>query len=300
MYNYTIYGLKIRSDIDFPQLIEETSDKDPDIIIQTGTMPDFVMEHDNESTASIQMDTSWLVNKTMRMVIKNGTTITYSLKPGKNELYLRAYLLGYGLSIVCLQRNVMTIHCSALVINGKAYLISGESGSGKSTLTGNLLKNNDTLFLADDVTAVYKDIDGTVYAEPAFPYQKLCRDAALAQGHSLEELIYVDEDKDKFLVPCKERFCYSRVPIGGMIYLYPHKGSSVVCADAIGIQIFQLCTNNLFLRNILGNDKYAPYIGQKCLELASGMNACTIGRPSGINTIEEIIDKANEFINRTK
>lgn len=299
MFDYTVFGLKLRTDLEFLQLVPESSDREPDIFILSGSIPDFVMEHDHESIASIHMDTSWLVNKTMRMIIEDGKTISYSLKPDKSELYLRAYLLGYGMAMLCLQRGLLAIHCSALVIGQKAYLISGESGSGKSTLTGNLLKETDTFFLADDMTIVYKDADGIVYVEPAFPYQKLCRDAALSQGHALEELIYVDEDKDKFLVPCKEQFHTKRAPLGGMLYLYPHRESSVKFSIAGGLQLFQLCANNLFLRHLLGPQKFEPHIGQKCLEVASGMKACMIGRPMGKDTIGEIMDLAKQFIRET-
>jgi len=300
MFDYIFLGLKIRSDISFLQLVEDHSNKEPDVYIQAGTMPAYVLEHDHESIASIHANDGWLVNKTMRMVIENGKTITYSFRPGKNEMYLRAYILGYGMAMLCLQRGILAIHCSALVIHDKAYLISGESGSGKSTITGNLLLDTDSFFLADDMTAVYKDADGIVYVEPAFPYQKLCRDAALDQGYTLDELIYIDEDKDKFLVPCKERFYSRRAPLGGMIYLYPHKGEDVQYADATGMQLFGLCANNLFLRHLLGAQKFEPYIGQRCLDVASGMRACTIGRPLGKNSVDEIMQYACDFIKATQ
>ncbi len=299
MFDYTIYGLKLRSDIEFLQLVPDNSDKEPDIFMVAGEIPEDILAYGEASMSAFEDNRSWLINRTMRMFITDGTTITYALKPGKSEIYLRAYLLGFGLSMLCLQRGLMTIHCSALVINGKAYLISGESGSGKSTISGILLKNNNQ-FLADDVTAVAPDSDGTVYVEPAFPYQKLCRDAALNQGYSLDELIYIDEDKDKFLVPCKDLFCYNKVPIGGLIYLYVHKGDEVVYKDLAGIDTFHIVVNNLFLRKLLREKKYTPSIGQKCLEIAAGIRACSIGRPDGKDSLDEILVKVNKFINEEK
>lgn len=299
MFDYTIYGLKLRSDIEFLQLVPDDSDKEPDIFITAGEIPADILAHDEESTCDFGENRSWLINRTMRMVITNGNTITYSLKPGKNEIYLRAYILGYGLSMLCLQRGIMTIHCSALVIDGKAYLIAGESGSGKSTITGILLKDNN-LFLADDVTAVAPDSTGTVYVQPAFPYQKLCRDAALNQGHALDELIYVDEDKDKFLVPCKDIFCHDKMPLGGLIYLFVHKGDNVEYRDLNGLENFHIVANNLFLRHLLGKRKYEPAIGQKCLELAAGIKACCIGRPQGKDSLDDMIKNVREFIEKTR
>jgi len=45
MFDYTVFGLKLRTDLEFLQLVPDTSEKEPDIYILTGTIPDFVMEH---------------------------------------------------------------------------------------------------------------------------------------------------------------------------------------------------------------------------------------------------------------
>ncbi len=302
MFDYTIYGLKLRSDIEFLQLVplpDDSPDKEPDIFIIEGEIPADIMLHDAQSTCDFGKDRSWLINKTMRMVITDGKTITYSLRPGKSDMYLRTYLLGFGLSMLCLQRNIMTIHCSALVIDGKAYLIAGESGSGKSTISSILLKSTN-LFLADDVTAIIPEDDGSIYAHPAFPYQKLCRDAALNQGYSLDELIYIDEEKDKFLVPCKDLFCYNKVPVGGLIYLFVHNGEDVIYKDLSGIDNFHVVINNLFLRHLLGNRKYEPSTGQACLTIAAQIKACAIGRPKNRDSLSEILFNVNEFIKKTQ
>ena len=300
MFYYKIFGFRIESDIDFPQLVLDDSNEEPNIKISSGLIPEDILQHDNESTVSFDQDNSWLVNKTMRMHITNGNSIIYSLKSGKNEQYMRTYILGYGLSMVCMQRGLMAFHCSALQIGNKAYIICGESGSGKSTLTSKLIEKYNAQFLADDMTVVYKDDDDIIYVEPAFPYQKLCRDVALRQGYNLEELIYINEEKDKFLVPCKDQFCYNRLPLGGMIYLYTHKNESLICNECTGFNLFHLCINNLFLRHLLGKDKYSPMIGEKCLKIASVLKACTIGRPIEQDTLEEIISYINNFIKQTQ
>ena len=56
-------------------------------------------------------------------------------------------------------------------------------------------------------------------AKAAFPYQKLCRDAALRSGHPLDSLIYIDEAKDKYLVPCHEIFDDTSRPVKAIIIL---------------------------------------------------------------------------------
>lgn len=52
-------------------------------------------------------------------------------------------------------------------------------------------------FLADDTVRVHPGTMGML-AEPSYPQQKLCRDMALKCGKPLEELIYIDEERDKY------------------------------------------------------------------------------------------------------
>lgn len=297
MFNYSYLGLKIRSDLEFLQLMKDDIAGVPDVLIQANSNQEALLEQCKQSGYEITPDFSWFANPTAYIEIIKGKKIIYTFYPDQNLKLLQAYILGYAMAMLCLQRGLLAIHCSAIAVNGKAYLISGESGSGKSTITSYFLQSEDNGFLADDMTVVGKDRDGIVYVWPAFPYQKLCKDAAIAQGYKLDELIYVDEYKDKYLVPCKQQFCFDKVPIGGMLYLYTHDEESVKYSQLHGIENFSVCINNLFLRRVLGKEKFAPYIGQKCLEIAAQVRACVIGRPKEVDSREEIISYVRNFIN---
>ena len=52
--------------------------------------------------------------------------------------------------------------------------------------------------MADDITVVDCN-DKEVSAYPGFPYQKLCRDVVEKKQLDKDDLIYIDEDKDKYL-----------------------------------------------------------------------------------------------------
>lgn len=72
--------------------------------------------------------------------------------------------------------------------------------------------------LADDMAVVQtfsgkKDSRELALVYPAFPYQKLCRDAAVRRGYALEKLLYINEEKDKFLVPWKGDFLTEPEPV---------------------------------------------------------------------------------------
>lgn len=289
MYFYQIYGNRISSDLEFPQLIsiENLEEREADIVIRSGKIPEEIKEREPEQKIEFGETLSWLINKTTWFMVKDGKTIIYELRPGGNETYLRTYLLGYGLSMLFLQRGELTIHCSAVAKSGKAVLISGESGSGTSTLTSHFLKDGYTL-MADDV-ALVNMCDGKATVYPAFPYQKLCRDAALKNGYRLEELIYIDEDKDKFLVPYQGNFSTEGCDAQAMLWLVTEeKISEPYKMELTGMNKFYCCANNLFLRKLLREKRYNTMVGPKCLEIASAVPMYMLRRPVSGNTEEQI------------
>lgn len=289
MHYYIIYGKTVFSDLEFPQLIkaEPVSEDKADIVIRHAVIPQEIKSRETERKYEFGENISWLINRTVWFLVEKGKYITYEPREGANMGYLRTYLLGYGLAMVHMQRGEMAIHCSAVHCDGEAVLIAGESGSGKSTLTTRFLEAGYGL-MADDVSLV-KVQDGKAVAYPAFPYQKLCRDAALKRGYRLEELLYIDEEKDKFMVPYFGEFSLEGKPIRRMLCLIADNRIKEPYVKAItGIEKFHFCVNNLFLRKLLQQERYGMLTGPQCLEIASAMDMYIVGRPTQADTAEAI------------
>lgn len=298
MYFYKIYGKKVFSELEFPQLvsIDPLPMEEADIIVQSGTISEEIKNQENEKKYSFGEKISWLINRTTWFVVEEGRYITYELRPGGNIGYLRTYLLGYGLSMLHMQRGEMAIHCSAVSFNGEAILIAGESGSGKSTVTTRFLDEGYSL-MADDV-ALVKMESGRAIAYPAFPYQKLCRDAAVQKGYDLNELIYIDEQKDKFMVPFSGDFSLEGKPIKMMLCLVAGEQiKEPYMKEITGIDKFHFCVNNLFLRKLLREQRYGMLTGPKCLEIASAMPMYVVGRPLQGDTEDVIWQKISVAVN---
>lgn len=297
MNYYLIYGNIIGTDLEFPQLVKADATQEPDIKICAGEIPIDILEKEKQERYYEIGDTfSWLNNPTCVFVVENGEKITYDLKPGEKKVRLLNYLLGFGMCMLFLQRGDMMIHCSALHNGKEAILIAGESGSGKSTTTESYLSNGWNL-MADDVALVRYEKDlGKTMVYPAFPFTKLCRNVALERGYNLEEMIYINEDRDKFLVPYRGNFEVTPKPLKKFIMLGLHQGEDVIVREMQGIDKFHVCVNNLGLRHLLGPDKYAPHIGQKCLELIANVDVHLIARPAGKDTTEEIKKAAFDII----
>jgi len=294
LYYYLLFGMIIESDIDFPQLVKAEK-TEADIVIKSGTMPKELYDYEKECGSSLGNKISWLINTYCYLYVENGSVITYELKEKGTLSMVRNYLMGWGISMLGLQRGINAMHCSVVASDKGAILISGESGSGKSTLT-NMFLDKGWKLMADDMAYVQTKDSGDVMVYPAFPHQKLCRDAALRKGYDLDELIYLGEDKDKFFVPYKGEFVLHEMPVKALIILGRHKGDEVVTEEAQGFNKFLGCVNNLFLRHILGQERYSGIPARESFRMAEGIRVFRIVRPVEGDTLQEVTQKAMTIV----
>lgn len=295
-YKYRVYDMVIISDYELLQLVKYEPDgkEYPTITISAGMMPDDIRMEPTLKW-NIGQTRSWLNNDTTWLLIENGNKIVYELKDSSNPSYLNAYIIGFGFAMLAQQRGILAIHCSAVADKDGAILIAGESGAGKSTLTSAFLQRGYRL-MADDMAYVEPSQSSKPsIASPAFPYQKLCRNVVLEKGYPMDKLIYINEQKDKFLVPYEGEFRLEPVSVKGLIMLGRSNTEEVVSQEIRGIESFQIIANNLFLRHLLGKQKYAPEIGKLCLQMAGSVHTAYIGRPTEKNTTDEVIRCAFEI-----
>lgn len=294
MNRYFIYGMVVESDLEFRQLLPYEGEKEAELYIVGDQIETKVKELLQDENWKITMTEGYLNNHTCCLKVKEHK-IFYQLKEGGNAEYLRTYILGFGMAMVALQKGMIAMHCSALADEKGAVLIAGESGSGKSTSSAYLLENGYRL-MADDMAFVEVTEDKQVLAYPAFPYTKLCRDAAIQKGYDISKLIYINEEKDKFMAPYEGEFRTEPVPVRAMIMLAAIDTEELTSTRVTGMRSFYVVANNLFLRHLLGKQKYESYIGTKCLAMAAAVPIYTIIRPNGKDTSKEVEESLNQIL----
>lgn len=298
MYYYKLYGFYIATDVKFEQLIEEDFSEACDKNVITIVEGDFPDQYRQMEPGYDFLDGKSAVfsNSCCYMYFKNNSSIVYEKKKGAEQNLLKSYILGWGMSIIGIMRGLLSIHCAALADNDGAILISGSSGSGKSTITTQLL-NRGYRLVADDMALVDAISDEKPYAFPAFPYNKLCRDAALSQGYDIDELIYIDEDRDKYFVPCKDNFSTEKVPIKSIIMLTLNDKENVFKEEITGVKKMYACMDTLFLNGIHKDKKCGYAVGNMCLKLASKTPVYHVSRPYGKDTTKEVLQAIMDFVN---
>ena len=113
MYHYRIYDLNLISDLSFPQLIS-CGTECADVAVTASRVSVQLPPHPSDVSFGCGMDIGWLENQTCSLLVQNGNSIRYELKAGGNEQYLRTYILGWGMSMLAIQRNEVALHCSAI------------------------------------------------------------------------------------------------------------------------------------------------------------------------------------------
>ena len=290
MYSYQLYGFILSSTLDFPQLLEVSKDNtagklNADIYIREMPEDEHLTTKEKHARYGVGHQRSWLSNRTGDFLIRNGKEILYRAVEGANLWYLRSYLLGYVMAMLLHQRSMFAVHCSAMIQDGEATLITGESGSGKSTLTAQFLAHGAKL-AADDIAAV-KCAGKNSICYPAFPYQKLVRDAALAQGYDLSRLLYINETKDKFLVPMHKKFEPFSHPVKQMIYLAPATVKEIQIRRLSGLEQLYAFQNSQFLHSLPGEWETEGGFLQLSLQAAATFPIYLVLRPQDGSTEAE-------------
>lgn len=298
MYYYKVFGYIFRCTYEIPQLYEITPDKNYDAEIFIGKMPPEILKEAQEETIfpciSWNEDRIWMKNSYGILAVYKTGNIYAKSTSTEDIFYLLQYVLGYGIAMYAHLHNRISIHCSCVAIDNKCILISGDSGAGKSTLTHELIRRGASM-LSDDIVAIGYDNAHNPLVFPAFPQQKLCRDVALKNGYQLDNLLYVDPEKDKFAVLHTDKFETNPFPLHTAIYLRtketPEIDTSRLDIQKVeGFQKVAFLVNNLYLGSMISHSGFSAQAFQLCTDMVKDCYVYQITRPKNADTLNEIVE----------
>lgn len=173
MFYYLAFGLKIQSEINFPELVQTESESQADVQIKLDITPS-ALEGAHFNGSDMWISPAKYLYKmagVANFYVENGNSVIVEPclnAPGKA---IRIYLLCNAMAAIIHQRGSIPLHASGIVIHGKAILIVGDSGAGKSTTIKAIVNRGYKIF-TDDV-CVLKQLEGFVYGIPSYPMMKL-------------------------------------------------------------------------------------------------------------------------------
>ena len=203
---YSIYGLRLRSDLPLP-VASVIDDGEVDLIVRhLNAIPRPVAPPPPFTTVDWQqVEQGWL----LRYHTHTDEVLEFAYNPDASRLEIRctmpemtdditALFLGAGLASALHLRGIPILHAAAVVVEGRAILVAGMSGAGKSTLTAALVARGVPL-LAEDL-AVLTSGEEDLSVQAGYPRLRLCPDAASVVGRAASDLprvfnAFVPDDK---------------------------------------------------------------------------------------------------------
>ena len=289
---YKMYGLIIKSEFEIPEAYEITEQKQWDVFVEMGQPSMEILKQAKEGkVCQLEKGKMWFYLENMGLFYtENGNYIRiYRETERLTDLARNSYLTGTVMGLILFQRGIIPIHSGAVAKNGKVVCIVGYSGAGKST-TSVMLREKGCEFVSDDVSAITIE-DKKVMVSLAFPQQKLCKDAALRQGYHLEDLIYIDEFRDKYAIRLQDGFIKEALPLGAIVELEVAAGESVEVREIVGIEKMELLFRNIYRGLALNEIGMSGEMRRNILKIAEKVPMYQIKRPiEGYHT-EEITEK---------
>jgi hypothetical protein len=199
VFDYMLFGLRIRSELELPELSSAQDHIEPDVWVRSATIPA------DPAPAGLSVHDGALmltVDDVGRYRIASGSEIVVDPKPGVDPRNVRLFLLGSAFGALLHQRGLLPLHANAVEIEGKAVAFMGPSGAGKSTLAA-WFHDQGYRVIADDVCVVSWDGHGS-RVSPGLPRLRLWAEAITAtrrDANEFERSYAGDSPYEKYDVP---------------------------------------------------------------------------------------------------
>ncbi|GMK46640.1 hypothetical protein PghCCS26_37690 [Paenibacillus glycanilyticus] len=173
---YTIFGLRLASEIELPELPIDIDDStEPDAWITFADLSEYVADwnQDKQSWADEEQVQIYVPNVAFYRVLHKHVQVMpfEGADPGRYRLYI----LGVCCSVLLTRRGIVFMRAGGVVIDGRAYAILDDNIAGKSTLREEF-KQKGYKLLSDDIVGVsINEKTNQLTAYPSYPQQETLR-----------------------------------------------------------------------------------------------------------------------------
>lgn len=232
MYQYILCGLKVESDLAFPELTPwlGASDRPCDVEFRLGAVEQ-LWDQDETGVHFKAYGPDKIIfhiGGAGRILIENGKRATFDAFPSADADRIRVTFIGTTQSMLWYQRGYLPLHASALLVDGRAIAIGAHSHGGKSVLAAALTTRGYPL-IADDMMVVDWSPEVPVVL-PGYQKLRLWKDACEQLnfvGHTIAKAHF---NSDKYILATKAAPVRTPVPLTDIFIL------SGRCPDSFSAQ----------------------------------------------------------------
>jgi hypothetical protein len=286
-FDYRLFGLRIRSDLELPELHPLEDGLDPDVVIRIDDGPG--------DKAQIRIDGI----ADFRVVA--GNAIHVRPEPGASERNVRLYLLGSAIGMLLHQRGLLPLHANAVEIDGKALAFMGPSGSGKSTLAA-WFHDRGYRVIADDVCVIRFHENGEPVVCAGLPRLRLWREALEASGRDpaqFDRSYAGADDWEKYDVPLAAQSASVAETGLAAIYLL-ERGETPEIEPLLGMRAAEPLFANTYRGQFVPAEGEARLHWEACLKLVRSTPIFRASRTWDLGRIDEQFEKILEHARQAR
>lgn len=294
-YHYRAYGLLFASVVPLP--FEPVAAGKPDVTVRFGEVPEKLEGASSGRGFWSAQPGAYLMDNaaTGRAIVRDGHDVIIG---DDSPDIVRVFLTGSVLTTLLQQRGFVTLHASAVAIDGKVVAIVGKSEAGKST-TAATLASSGHAFLGDDVLALRCEEDGSITAVPSFPSVALWRDACERLDMSCDTKRPRMQGVEKYLVEM-DGFRSDPLPLAHIVYLERQLVEECVATPLSSQELFQLTLQNIHRKRAAMAQGCWPTIFDALGKIAKGLPGTSISRPDRGNSTDEVARMIEQLVGATQ
>lgn len=223
--------------------------------------------------------------------VRDGRSLVVDPLPSVERDWLRAVVLGTGLTVVLQQRGLYALHASAVCGPRGAWAFVGESGAGKSSLCAALLGRGRGL-LCDDVLGLRAREDAAPLAVPGRTEVKLAPEAALHLGHDPDALAPLAAAEGKGALQRTAAVDHD-VPLEGVCVL--EWGDDVRVEPLSAQEAFRVFLDNAHRPELVAAAITPAAVMRQCAALAQHTRVVRLVRPRDWASLERVLARLEEL-----
>lgn len=183
---HSIYGLRVQSELPLGPLPPAAGT--PDVVVRLGPARALAVRPPRPGCFEVRPGHVFLGTVGGGVVVaRHGREVLVDARPMLDRDALASLVLGQGLAAVLHQRGVLSLHASAVALDGGAVAFLGDQGAGKSTLAAAVMARGGA-FVTDDVLAVRGLDSGAPRVSAGYPFLKITEATARALGERTDRL----------------------------------------------------------------------------------------------------------------
>ncbi|KAF9132783.1 hypothetical protein BGX30_012525 [Mortierella sp. GBA39] len=277
---YTAFGLTIGSEIPLPELRPALHfGQDIQVRIGFADLNDAWAQRETpvNKFAVSEQQVMFRIPKLAVFSAENGTDIYVSPEADADKDQIRLYVLGTCMGAILMQRRILPLHGSAVVMDGKAYALGCQ-------------------LLTDDVIAVTMDSEQIPLVAPAYPQQKLWQDSLDTFGMDAGGLRPLFDRETKYAVPVLAKFASEPIPLTGVFELVKTDCEQPEIRGIRGLERLPLLYRHTYRSSLLAESGLTPWHFECTTRLSGSVKMYQLQRPLDQPTIGRLTEMVLDII----